>query len=305
MRKILLIGAQLPGQDLNDYYGRYQEFFEKSVAKTSIEAQVSYCFMHDLTVVIGANEFVVRDTKNQEELKNYDLVLIRGHHLPYMDLARAVSVYLKEYNIPIVNDYADFRSASKLHQAVYFYQMKVPSPRTIYASNQLLLKPDVVPVEYPCVVKATNGSHGNHNFLVKDYQQLCQIVREHPDQPFVIQEVIKNDCDYRVLIVGDESIIIRRSASDGSHLNNTSQGGRAELVEPTALPAIALEQAKRLAAEQGQTISGVDVLYDPATQKHYFLETNSQPQIMSGASMPEKEQLFADYFTKLFGSSPE
>jgi len=47
------------------------------------------------------------------------------------------------------------------------------------------------------------------------------------------------------------------------------------------------------------TISGVDVIVDKNTNKHYFLEVNSQPQLMSGAFVEEKAQLVADYFDSL------
>ena len=107
----------------------------------------------------------------------------------------------------------------------------------------------------------------------------------------MLQEFIPNDGDYRILVAGDNILGIERKAVEGSHLNNTSQGGSARLVSQDVLPEGMIADARRIARHLDMTIAGVDALIDKHTGEYYFLEVNSQPQLMSGAYVNQKEQL--------------
>jgi glutathione synthase/RimK-type ligase-like ATP-grasp enzyme len=115
---------------------------------------------------------------------------------------------------------------------------------------------------------------------------------EKTDAEMLAQRYHPNDGDYRVLIMdGREPLVIKRTAAGGSHLNNTSQGGSAELDE---LPVGLLEQSKSLAKELKMTVAGVDILRDKQTGEMLFLEVNSQPQLLTGAFVDKKKKLFGD-----------
>jgi glutathione synthase/RimK-type ligase-like ATP-grasp enzyme len=90
---------------------------------------------------------------------------------------------------------------------------------------------------------------------------------------------------------GREPLVIKRTSAGGSHMNNTSQGGSAELDE---LPVGLLEQSKSLAKELKMTVAGVDILRDKQTGEMLFLEVNSQPQLLTGAFVDKKKKLFGD-----------
>ena len=113
------------------------------------------------------------------------------------------------------------------------------------------------------------------------------------------QKYHQNDSDYRVLVMGDlKPLVMKRTAASGSHLNNTSQGAKAEL---SNLPKHLLEQSQSLAKELKMTIAGVDILKDKTTGEMLFLEINSQPQLLSGAYVSDKKKLFNDLLDSILG----
>jgi D-alanine-D-alanine ligase-like ATP-grasp enzyme len=70
-------------------------------------------------------------------------------------------------------------------------------------------------------------------------------------------------------------------------------------VATDSLPAVILEQARKIVKYLDLTIAGVDVVYDPKSGDFSFLEVNAQPQLMSGAFVSKKAAMFGDYLKKL------
>jgi glutathione synthase/RimK-type ligase-like ATP-grasp enzyme len=93
-------------------------------------------------------------------------------------------------------------------------------------------------------------------------------------------------------------LIFRRTGAADSHLNNTSQGGRADLVGD--FPTEALETARKAAVLSGREIAGVDILFD-RQGKHYVLEVNETPAIVSGFMPEAKLKLLNTYIRKKTG----
>jgi glutathione synthase/RimK-type ligase-like ATP-grasp enzyme len=99
------------------------------------------------------------------------------------------------------------------------------------------------------------------------------------------------------LIIGnDDPLVIKRTAAEGTHLNNTSQGGSAELM--AELPEEVISFAKKIASELKMTIAGVDALQNKDTSEYFFLEVNSQPQLVTGAFVPEKIERLKQFLTR-------
>jgi glutathione synthase/RimK-type ligase-like ATP-grasp enzyme len=114
----------------------------------------------------------------------------------------------------------------------------------------------------------------------------------------VVQNFIPNDCDYRVLVFGGQVKAIMRRTRQGSdtHVNNTSLGGRGDMVGLAEFPkewqAIALQAA---AAVNRSDLAGVDMLIDQTSNKPYVLEVNKSPQIETGSNTDTKTTVFVDY----------
>lgn len=246
------------------------------------------------------SSFVIRDEKNKAELKDYDLIVFRGKIRANSELAYCISRYCNINNVTFFNDYTPYRPASKVSQAVTFFELGARFTKTVYSLHSARFRQAALDeLEFPFIVKDSYGAHGDNNHLVRTVEQLDTILNESPDIKFIAQEFFPNDCDYRVLCIGDERLVIRRKASGDTHLNNTSQGGTAEIVDASFFAPGVLEIASDIANELKMGIAGVDLLYNDQTGDYSFLEVNSQPQLGTGAFPAEKQELVARYIQKL------
>lgn len=296
---ILLLGTKQTSDNHEDYYLDYVKFFEVAGSYADTQLQVEYCMLEELFFTIGDGDFHIVNTRSQKDIKDYDFVMIRGSIRAFIEEAKVVSMYLQLHNKAVVNDYSNFRSSSKLVQALQFQVNGLPVATTVLLNAATQGQLDKLPFSYPCIMKATYGSHGNNNYLVESSEMVQQHLRENPDLKFVLQRFVPNDGDYRILVIDDDTLVIKRSAIAGSHLNNTSQGGSADVVELDSMPAAIHEQARKIVKYLGMSIAGVDVLYDPKSGEFSFLEVNAQPQLMSGAFVQKKAEMFGRYLKKL------
>lgn len=297
--KILLLGTKGVRHDNDQYYDEYVDFFQAAATTSGTGLEVVYALVDDLFIAVGDGTFSIRDTRNDADLSEYKAVLIRGHVHQHVDVIKAVSVYLKRSGVSVINDYSGYRSSSKLVQAVQLHESGLPVASTVFVTSAVLKNLSSLPFAMPCIMKATNGSHGNFNYKVASLSDIENHMMHDSDRDFVLQRYMPNQADYRILLIGSEVMIIKRSAPAGTHLNNTSQGGNAELVNVSELPEQVIEQSRLIAAQMGMTIAGVDVLYDTAQESYSFLEINAQPQLMTGAFIQEKGALISAYFKSL------
>ncbi len=294
---ILLIGNKETSDNPEQYYGEYAAFFDKAIGYSKSDSSISFTLFDDLIIGVGDNEFSIFDDRTQKDLADYQLILIRGKSFRNLfDVVKSISSYAKYKKIPVVNDYSGFRDSSKLTQAVQFFELGLPVAKSVYVTPAVIKNSRLLGFDFPCIMKATLGAHGNDNYLVSSIEEATKIYNESPGKPFILQRFVPNNNDYRVLIVGDEVLIIGRQAVEGSHLNNTSQGGQALLASDSEVPAEIIEGAKKVMKSLDMTVAGVDVLADENTGEFFFLEVNSQPQLMSGAFIEEKAKAIARYF---------
>lgn len=294
---ILLIGSRSSSDNPEGYYEEYREFFEKAAKSADQMSQIFTTFIEELYIAVGDGEIEVYDTKTNKSLKEFDFVFLRGKGFRVRtDVIKTISVYCRTNHIKIVNDYSGFRDSSKLTQAVQFFEQSIPVAKTIYVNDAVLSEKHDLGIVFPCIMKATLGAHGEDNYLVNSIQEVKDIAAKSIDVFFVLQRFIKNDGDFRLLVVGDEVLVIGREAVEGSHLNNTSQGGTASLGALEDVPAQVISDAKRISRYLDMTIAGVDVIQDTDSGEYYFLEVNSQPQLITGAFVDRKVALLASLF---------
>ena len=299
--RIVIIGSKTGSKDPETYYKQYVQFFDAAASEAASEHYVSHAFFDDLIISVGDQGFSITNTRDASDLSSYDVIILRGTGFrKAFDILKAISAYARLHALTLINDYHGFRDSSKLTQAVQFFQHTIPVAQTVLVTEAVLAAREL-PVTFPCILKATFGAHGNDNHVVKSISEVADIVSANPHKPYVLQTFVPNDRDYRVLIIGDETLIIERRAAGDSHLNNTSQGGSATLVSPDYLPAGALTDARRIVRALDMTIAGVDILCHAETGAYYFLEVNSQPQLMSGAFVAEKQRAVTAYLRMLNG----
>ncbi len=288
--KLLILGNTngTPTERNRQYYQEYVDFFVSSAKTVDDSTVVRATLVDDLAISVGDGSFSIFDTLHNVDIAEYDVIFVRADQLrKYMGTIVAVNEYAAMHDIKVINDYRNARDSSKLLQAVQFEKLDIPVARTLLVTGGLLRN---MPSDwkFPCIMKATHGSHGNDNHLVQNIEEVERIAAEASDKLFVLQRFVPNNGDFRILIIGEEVMVIGRKAVEGSHLNNTSKGGDAVVLPTDDLPEKIITDAKKIMNELHMTIAGVDVLMDKETGDYYFLEVNAQPQLMSGAAISEK-----------------
>ena len=118
---------------------------------------------------------------------------------------------------------------------------------------------------------------------------------------YMVQNFIPNDGDHRIILLGYEPKLAfkRTRKDDSSHLNNTSQGASAELIELTDYSDEVISDVVMAAQLVSREVAGVDVLFNKDTGAHVILEVNASPQLATGVFLPQKKKILNDYFAQL------
>lgn len=260
-----------------------------------VDDTVDMTALTKLVFDISNDECHVIDTLTGRDVASYDFVVIRNvGKTP--ELGITLAHYLTMKKVPFTDEYLETRGAGKLACAMLRRRSDVSTPRTVYALSAQLGEYIATSgaLTYPFVLKADNGKKGRDNYLVASPEDLNDKLQAQPDIAFIAQEFIENDGDYRALVMDDKiALVIKRTASGDTHLNNTSQGGLAEIV-PLNTFSNQIQEAILVAARvEGLQVAGVDIIFDKHTGDHYFLEVNRAPQIGTGAFADQKIAAYA------------
>jgi len=102
------------------------------------------------------------------------------------------------------------------------------------------------------------------------------------------------------LVMGDKvRLVIHRQSQDDSHLNNTSQGGKATLVDLSHLPQKVLDDAIKMGKMLRREVTGVDMIMHKETGEYFFLEANNMPQLGTGSFVGEKLRALDEYLREI------
>jgi glutathione synthase/RimK-type ligase-like ATP-grasp enzyme len=271
--------------------------------KLGSEIAIEWCNYADLLIEFATNSIEVSRLSTGEQLSEFDFVYFKSF-FRYSEHAATVAAYLDVQSVPYVC--TELRGHIALTKVTQFTRLSlagIPIAKTVflhptaYADQFDLL---VEKLGLPFIFKSTDGSGGDENYLIKGKDELHAALTKHSGLHFVAQSFIANDSDLRILIVGGEiQLVIRRTRAGDSHLNNTSQGGSAELVPVEQLSTehqtIALAAAKIMNRE----IAGVDLMFESNSGEPYVLEVNASPQIATGAFEKEKLEVYCNYFKKM------
>jgi carbamoylphosphate synthase large subunit len=152
---------------------------------------------------------------------------------------------------------------------------------TFLVKNQEELKTLIVTekLTFPFIAKPNLGKQGVGVKLIKSEKDLISVSADITSTVF--QNFIKNNGDYRVLVVGGvaHDIMLRtaQKKSGDVFVNNISQGGKAQLVKDAGLRERLAKAGCAIAAMFDYTICGVDLIEDE-NETLYFLEVNSVPE---------------------------
>lgn len=264
----------------------------------SDDAQYTPCNYEDLIILFDGNTVHINDDKNID-IQSYDVIFQLGWFKSKLieDIALAVAMYAERHGITHHNQEAlHNRSSRKISQYVAAALNGVQTIPFVFAHDYQKMLPWAKACTLPLIVKDAAGNRGNNNHLVKSLDEIERILAASPDVPFLIQDFIENDGDYRLLVAGDQvKLAMLRKASDGSHLNNISKGGTGELVVVNKLGSEMLQDAVKIARVLRREFAGIDMVIDKKTGRHYLLEANNMPQISTGSNTTMKLQILHEY----------
>lgn len=246
-----------------------------------------------------------------EKLNTYDAVYFKTY-FKKSEIAAVVAEYLLAQGIPFFDEeVAAHQARTKLTQYARLAKVNVPVPKSIVVSyrhlaNQFDRYSDELGL--PFVIKDIAAERGESNYLVSSKREFDEVVKQAIKEKsyFVGQQYIENDGDYRIIILGkDIEMAIRRRKTDSStHINNTSRGGKATLVNTDDLPAAMQAIAVRAALALNRQVAGVDILQGAGDgdgggdDEWYVLEVNNSPQLAGGAFLDEKAKVFTKFLRK-------
>jgi len=294
MNRVVVIGSQYATKKNS------VDILADSLSSDGIEVQKIY--WEDLHFDIKTNTVSVTQDGAQIFEEKPKLVVALGWYKSgdksiYRDVAFSLALYLEHKKVKFWNtEMLHQRSTGKLSCMMQLALSGVNVPRTIFSLKSQNLVDDFT---FPSVVKASNASRGDSNFLVKTQDDLDQaFAHTNPTNTMIVQPFMPNDHDLRVICFnGEPQLILKRSRGVGSssHMNNTSQGGTAEWLTLDSVPAELLTISKEICKIMNREMAGIDFIPDTHSDYNYScLEVNAVPQLTSGHDVTKKMQALAN-----------
>jgi ribosomal protein S6--L-glutamate ligase len=196
-----------------------------------------------------------------EELKKYDCLYIRGSYR-YALIARSITRALnKDVYIPI-KPKAYTIGHDKFLTLLELQKEGIPIPKTHYASTTKVAKKILDKVDFPVMMKLSEGTHGKGVMIAESKKSALTILDLLEDfhKPYLIQEFIetKNTSDIRVIVSKKKVLAAyKRVAMKGEIRANIHSGGTRKYHKLTKEEE---ELAIRSAEAIGANICGVDIL---------------------------------------------
>ncbi len=300
--KVLLVFANSSVRQQKADPERLKEILESAGKQKSDDFEVFTTFARSLSFFISNEQTRIRDGKNHMNLEDYDFVYFRKAGAA-MQQMQVCAHYLADHDVPFFDhELLRANSRNKLSQMYMMQKKGLPIPKTLFCRNnrrllRLVTKRYAEHFNFPLIAKATGGTRGDANYKADNAEELTRILSTDKHH-YLIQEFIPNDGDFRFFVAGGVLRgVIERKASGESHLNNTSQGGTAELVSPGKFSDIVRNESVYAAQMFGRDVAGVDVMFDNRNGQHYFLEVNRAPQIEGASFEAEKGKWMADAIT--------
>ena len=298
--KILLLSSA----EIEENEAKNDAFVANLNERLQDDCIVEWSNYHDIGLEIAGGSLEAFRISDGQPLDNFRVVYFKSY-FRYQELASAIAEALAACHVQFVGaELKHYIPATKLTQLARLSRGGLHVPLTLYMSiehyvNHYDLLKEKLGDKF--IFKAIDGSTGEDNYLITSQAQLAEIVAGNVGRHFIAQEFIANDSDLRLLVVGGEVrlVIERRRHDDSTHLNNTSQGAAASLVSLEKIDPKLHRMALKAADIMNREIAGVDIVLEKDSRKPFLLEVNASPQIASGAYVPEKLQLYADYFKGL------
>lgn len=267
---------------------------------------VKYSVSYFDNIIININKSDIKILIGGVDILEYDLVYFRSWK-SYQPIATAIAYYLQKHKVNFIDKAVVApKHGNKILQMIALALNDLPVPKTMIISDikrdKLQVDSNLINfIEYPFVLKSASARRGNQNYLVKNSEEFNQLIHTRiDDSVFLIQEMIPNDFDYRLLVLGDKVRIaeIRRRIDDSSHLNNISKGATEEFIEPNSIVSLC-DIAVKATNLFGRQVAGVDIIVSKSDSNPYILEVNPSPGFTYDKSLSNELSELHNYLKTL------
>lgn len=113
---------------------------------------------------------------------------------------------------------------------------------------------------YPFVIKENKGSFGQQVYLVKDYSEAVEKIKNIGHCNFIMQQFVKESAgkDIRIQVVGDKVITAMERTNENDFRANITNGGKMKKYEPDKAQC---EMALKVCRELNLDFAGVDIMF--------------------------------------------
>ena len=278
--------------------------FIEDINRLMHQADVYHASYDDFVFTIKDQLNSVSVTPLGKDLADFDIVHFKTS--VQRDITAALARYAQVKGVKVLDNIVKyFPTTSKLYQYSILDAAGIAVPDSVFMMPSRLTKSYDHYVESlgsPFVLKGIHASKGELNELIHtaaDFQRVAEEAEEK--QLYLIgQRFVPNKGDYRILVLGGRITlaIYRTRQDDTTHLNNTSTGSSAQLIEITNLPTQVQIDAIRATDLLERDVAGVDMVQNEGTGEWLCFEVNDGPQLATGAFPQEKRQVFADYLQR-------
>lgn len=275
--------------------------FVDQINASNPELECHFATYDDVSFEIIGNALTCSVLSYNTMLSDYDLIYFKTY-FKNAEIAAAMTEVASAQGVEFIDrEVATYHALTKLTQYVRLarYGMAVPDS-IVLSSRRLEVAFDDMKAKLgvPFVLKDVAGERGESNYLIQneaEFDAIAQIAKKD-DALYVAQRFVKNDGDYRVIVLNKNvELVIERKASGASHLNNVSKGGAAKNIPIDKFGSKPSAIATRAAAIMNRQVAGVDLLYDQVHKKWLILEVNNAPQMVKGSFLKEKQQLMSRF----------
>jgi len=238
-------------------------------------------------VPVQYNDLVLRQKGDDFEifyqekpLSEFDLFFFRAVG-EATEWANLLLLYAKKKEIPVVDEYlAAFGPERRLKSisGVFLARNKVKYPRTSFVASKETLLAETEKFKYPFVLKISRGGRrGLGTLLVSDKKVLERAIKGRIEKTgFLLQEYIPNDGDYRLMVIGYQSLGgFKRQKKEKRLLLSRSLGPSEGL---KTIPKAVKEEAEKACRALKVEIASVDIVVDKRNGKPVIIEVNEAPQ---------------------------
>lgn len=244
---------------------------------------------------------------NDVDLSTVDAMFFRSVGREYDIVSRLVDIAIAN-NIPVVDEYLLDKAfdRSKEHMADVLAEHNINHPPHISlmglegiaynTSDRFTYAPWF---EYPVIAKFSTGGRGGYGtFFIQeqhDFIRVTELLNDRfaarherdeddvpwhaygGDWPFVIQQYIPNEGDYRAVVVGYECIGITKRRSKNGHLVMCTSEGNSRRFKNNRWPRDVGAVAEQAARAMKVQFAGVDLVRHSETGEIYVIEVNEAP----------------------------